>query len=199
MERLSAWRSIALVYFNEGPRGLRRGAQTPSARPRPSCRTRRISARSICCCFYTSNGPNSRREPSSMRRPCKHLGEARKLVNKFPCMPEQAAAARPTRRRRTPDDRSICAGMTPPRRRRHRPLGQRSPMPTSARPWLLQWCRRLEIRRQPEPAPSAVFLEGPRAGTSFDFAQFGIKGIPVGAPCTDGAGSTGTATAPASR
>ncbi len=37
------------------------------------------------------------------------------------------------------------------------------------------------------------FADGPRKGTTFDFRQFGIAGIPVGAPCTDGQGSDGVA------
>jgi hypothetical protein len=37
------------------------------------------------------------------------------------------------------------------------------------------------------------FSSGPRTGTIFDFAPFGIQPIPVGSPCTDGQGSNGTA------
>ena len=37
------------------------------------------------------------------------------------------------------------------------------------------------------------FSSGPRAGTRFDFRQFGVQPIPVGSPCTDGQGSNGTA------
>lgn len=39
------------------------------------------------------------------------------------------------------------------------------------------------------------FNSGPRAGTRFDFGPLGVQGIPVGAPCHDGAGSTGLAVA----
>ncbi|HLZ02761.1 MAG TPA: hypothetical protein VKR55_11495 [Bradyrhizobium sp.] len=43
------------------------------------------------------------------------------------------------------------------------------------------------------------FNSGPRAGTTFDFAPFGVHPIPVGSPCTDGAMSNGIAiTRPAS-
>ena len=37
------------------------------------------------------------------------------------------------------------------------------------------------------------FSTGPRSGTRFDFAQFGVQPVPVGAPCTDGQGSNGIA------
>ena len=39
------------------------------------------------------------------------------------------------------------------------------------------------------------FTQGPRQGSTFDFAQFGVQGIPVGSPCQDGQGSTGVAIA----
>ncbi len=39
------------------------------------------------------------------------------------------------------------------------------------------------------------FNSGPRAGTAFDFAPFGVQPIPVGSPCTDGQLSNGIAIA----
>lgn len=39
------------------------------------------------------------------------------------------------------------------------------------------------------------FNSGGRAGTRFDFAPYGVQPIPVGSPCTDGAGSNGIAVA----
>jgi hypothetical protein len=39
------------------------------------------------------------------------------------------------------------------------------------------------------------FSTGPKAGTSFDFRPSGVQPIPVGSPCADGKGSSGTAVA----
>ena len=39
------------------------------------------------------------------------------------------------------------------------------------------------------------FNSGPRAGTFFDFRPYGVRPIPVNAPCTDGQGSNGVAVA----
>ena len=36
-----------------------------------------------------------------------------------------------------------------------------------------------------------TFTTGPRAGTSYDYAQIGWQALAVGSPCLDGAGSTG--------
>lgn len=39
------------------------------------------------------------------------------------------------------------------------------------------------------------FQSGPKAGTTFDFAPYGVQPIPVGAPCNDGVSSFGIAVA----
>jgi hypothetical protein len=44
-----------------------------------------------------------------------------------------------------------------------------------------------------------TFTTGPRAGTSYDYAQVGWQPLAVGTPCLDGAGSTGYVGGVASR
>lgn len=44
-----------------------------------------------------------------------------------------------------------------------------------------------------------TFTAGPRAGTSYDYAQVGWHALAVGTPCLDGAGSTGYVGGVASR
>src|SRR5437016_8482074 len=39
------------------------------------------------------------------------------------------------------------------------------------------------------------FSSGPRAGTNFDYARMGLRPLPVGSFCQDGAGSTGVVVA----
>lgn len=53
----------------------------------------------------------------------------------------------------------------------------------------------LPAPRAAQGAPTSTicrFTAGPRSGTSFDYAQFGVAPLPVGSPCHDGSSSTGT-------
>lgn len=45
--------------------------------------------------------------------------------------------------------------------------------------------------RRRETSTICRFRSGPRAGTSFDYAAFGMAPIPVGGPCNDGVASQG--------
>ena len=52
-----------------------------------------------------------------------------------------------------------------------------------------------ETETEEELTTVCSFKSGPRAGTRFDFAPFGVQPIPVGESCTDGRGSFGVAVA----
>jgi tetratricopeptide (TPR) repeat protein len=195
MERLSAWRSIALVYFSEGPAAYDEGRnafrQAAAVLPDP----KDIGSINLLVLLH-EQWAQFEEAAQQYAAAVQHLDEARKLVNRFPCMPEQATAAA----RLDGEGRQAIDEL-----RRHDAAQAEAAQASWAEATHADKCPTLAASAVPPTGDPAVggttticrFLQGPRAGTIFDFAPFGVKGIPVGSPCTDGAGSTGTAIAPA--
>jgi tetratricopeptide (TPR) repeat protein len=124
-----------------------------------------------------------------------HLEVARSLANRYPCVPMRDVAVA----------RLNAEGQTSLEH-------LRKSDPAKANSDQLVWSKTTSEDKCPKTSPATSvtnavaqinsknmttvcrFTSGPRAGTVFDFKQFGLPGIPVGCPCTDGQGSNGVAT-----
>jgi tetratricopeptide (TPR) repeat protein len=193
MEQISAWRSIAILYFDEGPDkyGKAREAFTKAAQVQPD--PKGIGSINVVLEVreqWSSVEMAAGQIPAAFAQ----VNMARALVTRLPCLPEQATiairveseAAKVLAALKDRDPVSALAAETQWQRTvaadtcAARSEAQSSPKST-------------EAATSSEPTTICEFARGPRAGTRIDFKSYGVQPIPVGSPCTDGMGSNGIA------
>lgn len=192
-ERLSGWRSIAVLYADEGPDKFEdaRNAFAEAANVYTDPKDfgpigLELTVREQWATFESA--------AQNYVAEFQNINEARLLLNRYPCMPGREA---------------VVARVDAEGQRALDHLLKSDPAKASSNQ--LAWnevtsADKCPKTATPPPAPNAIgqfnsggtttvcrFTSGPRAGTVFDFKQFGVQGIPVGSPCTDGQGSNGTA------
>lgn len=191
-EQLEAWRSIGILKYEEGPAALdgARKAFDQAAKVWPDPRD--VGSITLELSVYEQWG-NLELGLQSYPEAFQHLLNARLLVNRLPCtsgggaiatrIDAQGQGALEYLRKNDPEkarsagsawSQAISADKCP-----KAPPAQPAPITGS--------------RNDAKTTTICRFTNGPRIGTTFDFKSYGLPGIPVGSPCTDGQGSTGVA------
>lgn len=192
-QQVEAWRSIATLYSDEGPEKFQdaRNAFSNAVKVYPDPRDFGPIQLEIAVHEQWANFESFSQNYEGEFR---EINDARVLTNGYPCVA----------------GRDVLVGrLNAEGQSALDQLAKSDPAKAGAE--TLVWSRSVSGDKCPNSPPKALtsapvsqvkevvittvchFTSGPRAGTVFDFKQFGIQGIPVGAPCTDGQGSNGFA------
>lgn len=192
-ERLSAWRSIALVYADEGPPewAMARAAFARAAAILPDPHD--VGSINLELTVH-ENWAQFESSADNYQSAFLQFLDARLLANRFPCIPErepalrrldqEASTAIVVLRASAPDVASIDD-----EKMKQAVASDSCPETPASAPT----AQAVPSEQQPATTTVCRFTSGPRSGSKFDFAPYGVRAVQVGSPCTDGQGSYGVA------